>query len=248
MIAVILCAGFATRMYPLTENFPKPLLDIGGKSVLDHLIEQLMEFSNIESVYVATNNRFFPDFLKWAEEREKHITGKGLSLHIYNDGANQPEERLGATGDLAFVLRSIEKFEGAVVAAGDNIFTFRLKPYWEEFIKGDRNYILALKTENIERLRRTGVAELGSGNLVTAFHEKPLDPPSKYACPALYFLRADALGLIDEYLSAPGAADEIGLFISYIAEHSKIYALIAEGEAVDIGTIEAYNRAKSLFG
>jgi glucose-1-phosphate thymidylyltransferase len=247
MTAIILCAGFATRMHPLTEHFPKSLLEVGGKPVLDHLTEQIMEFGGLESIYVVTNNRFFPVFLEWAEEREKKIAGKGVSLHIYNDGANEPAERLGAAGDLAFVLNSIHKLDGALVAAGDNIFTFSLRPYWETFVSGDKNYVLAVKAEDPEKLKRTGVLELGEGNRVTAFHEKPERPPSEYACPALYFLKPDALALIDEYLATPQAADDIGLFISYLAGRSGLYALIVEGDTIDIGTIESYENAKSIF-
>jgi len=247
MIAIILCAGFATRMYPLTENYPKPLLEIGGKPVLDHLIEQIMEFGGIESAYVVTNNRFFPVFLEWAEEREKIIAGKGVSLHIYNDGADEPADRLGAAGDLAFVLNSIRNLGGALVAAGDNIFAFSLKPYWEMFVSGDKSYVLAVRTEDTERLKRTGVLELGEGNRVTAFHEKPDRPPSEYACPAFYFLKPEALALIYEYLSTPEAADDIGLFISYLAENSGLYAHVVEGDTIDIGTIESYENAKSVF-
>lgn len=247
MIAIILCAGFATRMHPLTEDHPKPLLELGGKPVLDHLTEQIMEFRGLESIYVVTNNRFFPVFLKWAEEREKKIAGRGVSLHIYNDGANEPAERLGASGDLAFVLNSINKVDGALVAAADNIFTFSLKPYWERFISGDKSYVLAVRAADTEKLKRTGVLELGEGNRVTAFHEKPERPPSEYACPALYFLKSEALALIDEYLSTPEAADDIGLFISYLAERSGLYAHVVEGETIDIGTIESYENAKTIF-
>jgi len=247
MIAIILCAGFATRMYPLTEQFPKSLLEIGGKPVLDHLTEQIMEFGGLKSIYVVTNNRFFPDFLEWAEERQNQIAGKGVSFHIYNDGANEPAERLGATGDLSFVLNSIRNLDGALVAAGDNIFTFRLKPYWEMFVSGDKSYVLAIKTGDTEKLKRTGVLELGEGDRVIAFHEKPGRPPSEYACPALYFLKPEALALIDEYLSTPEAADDIGLFISYLAGRSSLYAQVVEGDTIDIGTIESYENAKSIF-
>lgn len=247
MIAIILCAGFATRMHPLTENFPKPLLEVGGKPVLDHLTEQIMEFGGLESIYVVTNNRFFPVFLAWAEKREKRIAGKGVSLHIYNDGADKPAERLGAAGDLAFVLNSINEVDGALVAAGDNIFTFSLKPYWEMFVSGDKSYVLAVRTEDRERLKRTGVLELGEENRVTAFHEKPERPPSEYACPALYFLKPEALALIDEYLSSPEAADDIGLYVSYLAVRSGLYAHVVEGDTIDIGSIESYEKAKSVF-
>ncbi len=248
MIAILLCAGFATRMHPLTENFPKPLLEIGGRTVLDHLIDRIIGFRDLRSIHVVTNNRFFPRFVAWAEKREAEITARGISLHLYNDGIDSARDRLGAVGDLGFVLDIVGKNEGALVAAGDNIFLFDLMPYWEKFLNSERSYIFAIHTEDTKKLTRTGVIELGPGRVVAVFHEKPEHPPSNLACPALYFLRPSALKLVSDYLSLPDARDEIGHFISYIAEHGIIHAFETEGEAVDIGTIESYERAKKTLG
>lgn len=247
MIAILLCAGFATRMHPLTENFPKPLLEIGGRAVLDYLADQIIGFRDLDSIYVVTNNRFFHRFVAWGERREAEITERGISLHIYNDGAKSARDRLGAVGDLGFVLNSAQQNEGALVAAGDNIFLFDLTPYWEKFLQDDKSYIFALPTDDAERLRRTGVVELGPERRVTAFHEKPEHQPTNLACPALYFLRTGALKLVSEYLSRPEAGDEIGHLISYLVERGRIYAFEAEGEAIDIGTVESYEKAKELL-
>lgn len=112
---------------------------------------------------------------------------------------------------------------------------------------GDKSLVLALPTDDSRKLRRTGVLELDEEGRVLAFHEKPETPPSNLACPALYFLKPEPLGIIHEYLASPGAGDEIGCFISYIAGHSDIYALLTEGDAIDIGTIEAYESAKTIL-
>jgi len=245
--AIILCAGFATRMMPLTENFPKALLPVGGKPVIDHLIEQFLDFRGLDSIYVVTNDLFFKHFVEWGEKSSPQITGRGISLHILNDGAAGPESRLGAAGDLGFAVNHARPGKDTVVAAGDNIFRFPLGPCWEQFIKGDKSFVLALPTGDVKKLTRTGVLGLDENGRVLAFHEKPENPPSNLACPALYFLKPGALGLINEYLSSRGARDEIGYFISYIAGRSGLYALGTEGEAIDIGTIEAYERAKSVL-
>lgn len=247
MNAILLCAGFATRMTPLTKDFPKALLPVGGKPVIDHLIEQFLDFRGLDSVYVVTNDRFFKQFLEWGEKSSRAITGRGISLHILNDGAGRPESRLGAAGDLGFAVKHMRPGEDAVVAAGDNIFRFSLGPCWEKFITGDKCLVLALPTDDALKLKRTGVIELDEKGRVLAFHEKPETPPSNLACPAIYFLKPGSLRLIDEYLSSPGARDEIGYFISYIAGHGDIYALRTGGEAIDIGTIETYERAKTML-
>jgi len=245
--AIILCAGFATRMTPLTNDFPKALLQVGGKPVIDHLIEQFLGFRGLDSIYIVSNGRFFKQFVEWGEERSRAITVRGVSLHILNDGAGRPERRLGASGDLGFAAKHLRGEKGAVVAAGDNIFRFPLGPCWEKFVTGDKSLVLALQTDDARKLKRTGVLELDDMGRVLAFHEKPESPPSNLACPAIYFLKPGALGLIHEYLSSREARDEIGCFISYIAGQGDIYALRTEGEAIDIGTIEAYERANTML-
>ena len=247
MNAILLCAGFATRMEPLTKDFPKALLDVGGKPVIDHLIGQILDFRGLDSIRIITNARFFKHFLAWGETRRGAITERGISLHIINDGIARAEDRLGAAGDLGFAVKALLRNDGSLVAAGDNIFRFPLEPYWDEFLSGDKSYVLALPTEDTPKLRKTGVLELDSDNRVLAFHEKPENPPSNFACPALYFLKPETLDLIHEYLSSPDARDEIGYFISYLAKHDVIYAFRAEGEAIDIGTIESYERAKRIL-
>lgn len=247
MNAILLCAGFATRMTPLTKDFPKALLPVGGKAVIDHLIEQLLDFRELDSIYVVTNERFFKQFVEWGEEQSRVIIGRGITLHILNDGADRPESRRGAAGDLGFAVKHLRAGKDAVVAAGDNIFRFPLGHCWEKFITDDKSFVLALPTDDARKLKRTGVLELDDEGRVLSFHEKPETPPSDLACPAIYFLKPGALGLIDEYLSSPEARDEIGYFISYIAGHGDIYALRTEGEAIDIGTIEAYERAKTML-
>jgi glucose-1-phosphate thymidylyltransferase len=247
MNAILLCAGFATRMHPLTKNFPKALLDVGGKPVLDRLIGQILTFRGLDSITIVTNDRFFGHFLAWGEENNGEITERGISLHILNDGVGREEDRLGAAGDLGFAVRNITRSEGTVVAAGDNIFRFPLRPFWEKFLSGDRSYVLALPTKDRQRLRKTGVLEIDKDGRVLAFHEKPDDAPSNLACPALYFLKPGTLDLIHEYLSSDGAKDEIGYFISYLAGRDAVYAIRTEGEAIDIGTIESYERAKRIL-
>ena len=247
MNAILLCAGFGTRMEPLTKDFPKALLDVGGRPVIDHLIGQILDFRGLDSIAIVTNDRFFGHFLQWGEENGGAVADRGISLNILNDGALEAEDRLGAAGDLGFAVSQISESKGTVVAAGDNVFRFRLGPYWDKFLSGDKSYVLALRTEDTQRLRKTGVLELDSNDRILAFHEKPETPPSNFACPALYFLKPRALNFIHEYLSSPDARDEIGYFISYLAKHDVIYAIRAEGEAIDIGTIESYERAKKIL-
>lgn len=247
MIAILLCAGFATRMYPLTKNFPKPLLPVAGRPVLDYLMEQIIGLPKIKSIHVVTNARFFDHFVEWRGKWLPDMEGRGITLHIHNDGSTNNDNRLGAVADLAFVLHSIQVTSGALVAAGDNISRFSLKPIWQKFLDGDKNYLLALHENDTNRIKRTGVLELGPDDRVVRFHEKPKDPPSSWTCPAIYFLRPSALRRVDDYLALPDAQDAPGYFISYLVAKEPVYAIRIMGKSIDIGTIESYEEANAIL-
>lgn len=247
MIVVLLCAGFATRMYPLTKDLPKPLLQVAGREVLDYLMEQIMGFPEIESIHVVTNARFFYRFAEWRDGWKGEAERRGIPLHLHNDGATDNDNRLGAVADLAFVLRSVGGDKGALVAAGDNIFRFSLKPIWERFLEGDKNYLIAVPETDPNRLRRTGVLKLGMDDRVVEFHEKPVEPPSSWACPAAYFLKPSALSRVHEYLASPDARDAPGYFISYLVTKEPVYAIRVRGRTMDIGTIESYEEANAIL-
>jgi glucose-1-phosphate thymidylyltransferase len=247
MIAILLCAGFATRMYPLTKNFAKPLLPVAGRPALDYLMEQILELPRMESIHLVTNARFFDHFVEWWEKWQREIKGRGISLNLYNDGTTDNDNRLGAVVDLAFVLHSIEVTTGALIAAGDNIFRFSLKPLWQKVLENDKNYVVAIPESDPNKLRRTGVIELGSDDRVLKFHEKPENPPSPWVCPALYFLQPSALPLVDEYLGQPNAQDAPGHFISYLVNREPVYAIKVNSKATDIGTIESYEEANAVL-
>ena len=247
MIAILLCAGFATRMYPLTKNFPKALLPVAGRPALDYLLEQILELPGMKSISLVTNARFLQHFVEWGNKWQKEIKGRGIYLRVYNDGTTDNDNRLGAVADLALVLTSIKVTNRVLVAAGDNIFRFSLKPLWQKFLENDKNYVVAIPESDPERLRRTGVVELGSDDRVLNFHEKPENPPSPWVCPALYFLQPSALRLVDEYLGQPNAQDAPGNFISYLVTREPVYAIRVNSKAMDIGTIESYEEANALL-
>ncbi|MFQ5630566.1 MAG: nucleotidyltransferase family protein [bacterium] len=247
MRAILLCAGFATRMYPLTENFPKPLLEIAGKPVLDYLIDQLLNLPKLEEIHVVTNARFFPDFEKWQNTWLDKFEPSSISMFLHNDGSTHNDNRLGAVADLAFVLEKLDGQKPTLVSAGDNIFRFSLLPVWQKFIADGKNYIVALSETNLENLRRTGVLEIGEHDHVMKLHEKPQNPPSSWACPALYFLQPSALQYISAYLAQPDAKDAPGHFIAYLVLREKVYAAKNNGMRFDIGSIASYHEANAVF-
>ena len=247
MNCVLLCAGFATRMYPLTKDFPKPLLEVAGVPVLDYLMEQVIELRELGEVHLVTNARFYDHFTTWSEAWEKRLRDRGACLQLHNDGATENDNRLGAVGDLGLVLASQETFDSTLVVAGDNIFRFPLRSLAAQAARERRNYVVALVEHDPAKLRRTGVLELGQGSRVVALHEKPSEPPSSWACPPVYFFEPSALRQVAEYLRASDASDAPGHFVSYLCRRDAVHAFLVEGERLDIGSEESYQAADRLL-
>lgn len=243
MIAVILCAGFATRMYPLTRNFPKPLLKVGGRPVIDYLMDQVSNLDHLNTVHIISNDRFISHFQDWQKNWELQHPDKPIRIQLHNDGATKNDDRLGASADLQFVLQRIHISSPFLVSAGDNIFQFSIKSIWEEFIQSNSHYVAALPEEDPLKLKRTGVLELGSDHRVLNFHEKPEHPPSTFFCPPLYFLQPSAKKRLNAFVKSNENKDAPGHFIAYLCNKEMVYAFKPEGFRIDIGSIEIFKQA-----
>lgn len=247
MIAILLCAGFGTRMYPLTRNFPKPLLKVGSKPVLDYLVDQLLVVPLMESIHVVTNELFYKNFLEWKAAWKTISREYGIDIHLYNDGATVNEKRLGAVKDLAFIVNSLKNLAPAIIAAGDNIFRFSLRPVAQEFINSGKNIVIALEEIDLHKEGQKGVLEAGPENRVLRFYEKPVEIMSGWACPPVYFLQPSALDYVLEYAAQPNAGDSPGYFMEYLVSKEPVYAVKVNGERLDIGTIESYEAANEIL-
>jgi glucose-1-phosphate thymidylyltransferase len=247
MIAILLCAGFATRMYPLTKNFPKPLLKVGGRPVLDYLMDQLLVLPEMESIHVVTNGLFYKNFHEWQARWKKISREYDIDIHLYNDGATSNENRLGAVKDLALAVKSLKTIAPAIIAAGDNIFRFSLKPVAQEFISSGRNIVIALQEIDHGKKKQKGLLEIGPDNRVLRFYEKHLEARSGWACPPIYFLQLSALGYIEEYAARPDAGDSPGYFMEYLVNKGPVYTVKVNGNRLDVGTIESYEAAEKIL-
>jgi glucose-1-phosphate thymidylyltransferase len=243
--ALLLCAGYGTRMGDAASG-PKPLIEVGGRPMLDYLLERIQPLTTIEHVDVVTNARYAAAFQAWAESRAR-LFGRPITVH--EDGTDSPETRLGAVGDLELLLRRIDPAPaGALVAAGDNIFLFELDPLWAAFLRRGRCHVLALEESNREALRRTGVLEIDPEGRVHAIAEKPEEPQSKWACPSLYALTAEALARVPEYLAAGHPRDEIGRFVAHLAKVEEVYAVPSSGRRFHVGNPRELEQAERVLG
>ncbi len=247
MVAVLLCAGYGTRLYPLTRNTPKPLLPVAGRPVLDYLMDSLLALDGLGAIHLVTNARFLGHFEDWRDGWRRRLAISGIDLIVHNDGTVRSAGRLGACVDLKLVFERIEAPEGMLVAAGDNIFNFDLRPLWIAFRREPHHLLVALPEKDPERLRKTGVPVFGKDDRIEGLAEKTAQPPSFWFCPPLYFLKPSAIMALDRFLAAVGAADAPGHFMDFLCRTEKVYAIRLNATRLDIGDKASYRQADCLL-
>ena len=247
MIAILLCAGFATRMIPLTADFPKPLLPVAEKPAIDYLVDQIATLTDIDDIHLVTNAKFSAHFLRWRRLRLKRKDSNHLNIIIHNDGASTAENRLGACVDLQLVCHLSQPSGPMLVSAGDNIYLFSIRGLWERFLSGTSHGIVALAEGDQDNLKRSGVPIIGDDTRVRRLFEKPDHPPSGWICPPLYFLQSSARDLLDEFLDSCGPVDALGYFIDFLCRREPFTAYRLDAQRLDIGSAETYRDADSLM-
>ncbi len=245
MKSLILAAGYATRLYPLTLSTPKALLKIGEKAMLDHLVGEIATLDGMTEVHIVSNHRFIGQFEAWAADAKGRYPS--LRFTVWDDGTTSNDDRLGAVGDIQFVIEKAGLDDDLLVAASDNFFTFPLRDFAADFWRTGRDTLLTARIEDIETLRRFGVATLGPDNRVLDLVEKPQNPPSDIGVYALYLYRRDTLPLFQKYLEEGNSKDAPGHFPEWLCKKKDVRAYIFEGECIDIGSPEAYRDVNERF-
>ena len=240
MKAIILAAGYATRLYPLTENFPKPLLEVGGKTILDHLIDQIETISDIDHAHLVTNRRFYGHFVDWARAGRSQID-------ILDDGTTSNDDRLGAVGDLRFALETQAIADDVIVLAADNILLFSLQNFVNAFKANPAAHITVRHNPDYEDRKRRGNVLLGENNRVLQFIEKPHEPISEWSVPPLYIYPSTTLPRVKEYIANGGTPDAPGHFAEWLHRREPVYAHEIEGRVLDIGNRESLSEARAFF-
>jgi glucose-1-phosphate thymidylyltransferase len=239
MKALILAAGYATRLRPLTDTWAKELLPVGGRPIIDWIVERIDEIDEIDEVHVVTNARKAPAFFAWADGRE---------VTVHDDGTTSNDDRLGAIGDLQFVLDRTGIDDDLLVIAGDNLFEFSLGDYvgfWHG--KGTASAVAVRDVGSLEVASRMGVVALDDGGRVVQFIEKPADPPSTLCATAAYIYDRLHLPLVGEYLAAGNSSDQPGLLIGWLRSREPVYGWVFEESWYDIGSPEQLLEADNLL-
>jgi len=236
--ALILAAGYATRLRPLTETMPKQLLPVGGRPIVDWILDRVAETS-ADEVHLVTNARFAGDFERWAE---------GKDVRIHNDGTTSNDDRLGAIGDIAFVGLD----DDLLVIAGDNLFEYSLADYESYWRAKGGSCVAVLDVGDVELAKRYGIVDVDADDRITACVEKPDDPPSTLAATATYLYRREHAALVPEYLAEGNPPDQPGHYVAWLYRRAPVYAYRFPGEWFDIGDhaqlLEADNRMRRRAG
>lgn len=238
MTCIILAAGYATRMYPLTLNFPKPLLEVGGKSIIDHLVSD-MENSGVEKFVVVSNHKFIDHFLSWAKDK-KNVT-------VLDDGSEDNDHRLGAVKDIEFAIEKAQIDDDILVLAGDNVLDFSLKGFIEYGKEKGTSAIMRHYQGDQNKLRKTGVITIDQDDLVLSMEEKPLQPKSNWAVPPFYYYKKEDAGLIGEAIYSGCGTDAPGSFVSWLCTKRPVHAFLMPGNRYDVGSIEGYEKIKKEY-
>jgi glucose-1-phosphate thymidylyltransferase len=244
MKAIILAAGYATRLRPLTDRIAKPLLPVAGRPMLDWILDRIDEVDDVDEIHVVTNARYAPSFEAWRPSD---------AVTIHDDGTTTNDDRLGAIGDVRFVVERAGIDDDLLVIAGDNLFDFQLSRFVEFWRgKGEASAVALYDVGDRELVKRFGVVDVDTGDRITAFVEKPDDPPSTLAATASYIYHRAHVPLVERYLAEGNSPDQPGRFIAWLHERVPVYGYRFEGEWFDIGDREqllvADNRLRARNG
>lgn len=241
MDALILGAGYATRLYPLTKDRPKPLLPVGGVPIIERICRQLAGLSELETIHIVTNHTFADHYETWLRDYgRRRVPPPLLSLH--DDQTTTPDNRLGAIGDLRFVLDRANIDQDLLVIAGDNLIDASLV----EFVKTGRSKGATVGVKDFQdRSKATlyGVVEMSPDSRIVGFEEKPAQPKSSRVAVGLYFLPRKTLPLVSRYLAEGHSKDAPGYYLQWLYQVTPVYGHVLDGDWYDIGDLESYKRA-----
>lgn len=240
---IIIAAGYATRLYPLTENYPKPLLKVGNRSILERLLDDIDPLADIDEHIIVTNHKFAPIFEQWHDTMAYQ-----KPIRIIDDGTTSNDNRLGAVRDLLLAIEKCAVDDDIMVLAADNILTFSLEGFVDYFKERQSSVIMCYHEPELRRLQRTGVIEVDDHMHVLQMQEKPEKPVSEWAVPPFYIYRRSDLPLIRDCMAHGCGFDAPGNLAHYLVEVTTIHAWPMPGERFDIGSLDSYEEAQQLFG
>ncbi len=245
MKVIILAAGYATRLYPLTLTQPKPLLPVAGQPMVEYVLDNLAPIGGIDRIYVVTNNKFAGHFQTWSDNYR--ATKSKLNFTIVNDGSTDDTNKLGAIGDINYVLKTQNVDDDIMVVAGDNLFSQKLEGFGQ-FCREKNAPVLALyDVGNLEEIKKYNSVSMDAAGKITFFEEKPKNPTSTMTGIALYYYPKSTLPLIRQYIAEGNNPDQPGRLIQWLYPRTPVYTWKVPGIWYDIGSKETLEEANRIF-
>jgi glucose-1-phosphate thymidylyltransferase len=245
MKVLILAAGYATRLYPLTLDRPKSLLPVAGKPMIDYVLDNLKTIPEIDLVYVVTNEKFAGHFQAWADD---YKTRADINFKVINDKSTDDTNKLGAIGDLNFVLEQEEVDDDMIVVAGDNLFDRSLEDFGKTCVEKNAAVIGTYDVGDLDAAKKYSVIEKDESGKLTSFEEKPENPPTSNIGIALYFYPKHVLPLIRQYVAEGNNPDQPGRLVQWLYPRTDFYAWDVPGLWFDIGSKETLDEANRIYG
>lgn len=246
MNILILAAGYATRLYPLTLTKAKPLLDVAGKPMIEWVLDNLAPIPDIENVFVVTNNKFAADFQAWADGYVKRQPK--LNFKIVNDGSMNDQDKLGAIGDINLVVaRENLAASDLIVVAGDNLFSESLEAF-AQYCKGRAAVLATYDVKDLEAIKKYNSIEVNDDKVITHFEEKPAHPKSTQTGIALYYYSKETVSKFPAYIAEGNNPDQPGRFVQWLYTRTPVHTYEVPGIWFDIGSKETLEEANVIFG
>ena len=245
MNVIILAAGYATRLYPLTLTQPKPLLPVAGKPMIDHVLDNLTPIPGIQRVFIVTNAKFAGHFQKWADDYRARKAR--LDFTIVNDGSTDDSNKLGAIGDLHLVLTREKVDDDIIVVAGDNLFSESLEAFGKVCRQRNAPVLAVYDVRDLEEIKKYNAISLDAEGRITFFEEKPKQPKSTVTGIALYYYPKATLPLIHQYIAEKNNPDQPGRLVQWLYPRTPFYTWSVPGIWYDIGSREALEEANRVF-
>lgn len=248
MKCLLLGAGYATRLYPLTKDRPKPLLPVAGVPMMERILDRVLAVREVDAVYVVSNRRFADNYRAWLRDLQDRRRVK-VPVTIFDDGSTSNDDRLGAIGDIDFVIQRAKVRDDLLVVAGDNLFDFDLGTLVRTFAKrGSTVGLRDLAGKPEEKLiPQYSVVQLDADGRIVEFEEKPALPKGTLISLAIYLYARKHVPMIRQYLEAGQKPDAPGYFIRWLHKQVPVYGCVLEGSWFDIGDIDSYQQADELY-
>lgn len=245
MKVIILAAGYATRLYPLTLTQPKPLLGVAGKPMVDYVLDNLATLPGLDRVYIVTNAKFAENFERWAENYR--ATKAKLNFTIFNDGSTDDSNKLGAIGDLNLILDREQIDDDVVVVAGDNLFSQTLEAFGTFCLEKNQPVLGIYDVGSLDQARKYGVVDVDENGRIVSFEEKPQHPASSQIGIALYYYPKAVLPMVRQYVAEGNNPDQPGRLIQWLYPRTPVYTWNVPGLWFDIGSKETLEEANRIF-